>query len=100
MKLLIHSQTSTAVLPKFGNVNVISYHTLLGLWLLIHAGIKVVKQMKASIEFELCLTESELDGPGRVYGSLCDVGHDNDLSHKGYKWGENLSRKLESSDNF
>ena len=73
---------------------------LLGMWLLIHAGIKVEKQMKASIEFELCITDSELDGPDRVYGSLCDVGHDNDLSHKEYKWGENSSRKLETSDNL
>ena len=44
--------------------------------------------MKASIEIELCITDSELGGPDKVYGSLCDVGHDNDLSHKGYKWGK------------
>ena len=56
--------------------------------------------MKASTEFELCTTDSELDGPYRVNGSLCDVSHDNDLSHKGWKWGENWNRKLESSDNF
>ena len=55
---------------------------------------KVEKQMKASIEFELCITDSELDGPNKVYGSLSDVSHDNDLSHKGYKWGENWSRQL------
>ena len=37
MKLLIHS-----VLPlKFGNGYVISLHTLLGMWLLIHAAIEV-----------------------------------------------------------
>ena len=56
--------------------------------------------MKAPIEFELCITDSELDGPYKVYGSLWNVNHDNDLSHKGYKWGENWNRKLESTDNF
>ena len=39
-KLSIHSQTSTE-LPEFGNGLVSSYHTLLGMWQLIHAGFKV-----------------------------------------------------------
>ena len=41
MKLFIHSQTSTVQQLKFGNGQVISSNTLLGVWLLIHAGIKV-----------------------------------------------------------
>ena len=41
MKLLIHSLTSTVQPLKFRNGQVISSHTLLGVWLLIHAGIKV-----------------------------------------------------------
>ena len=41
MKLLIRSQTSMVVPLKFGNGWAISFHTLLGKWLLIHAGIKV-----------------------------------------------------------
>ena len=41
MELLIHSQTSTAEPLKFGNGYVISSHTLQGLWLIIHVGIKV-----------------------------------------------------------
>ena len=40
MKLLIHSQTSTAQPLKFGNGWVISSHILLGMNLLIHSGIK------------------------------------------------------------
>ena len=39
--LLIHSQTSTAVLLKFGDGYVILPHALLGMWLLIHAEIEV-----------------------------------------------------------
>ena len=42
MKLLIHSQTSTVQPLKFGNGQVISSHTLLGMWLLIHAGLKLI----------------------------------------------------------
>ena len=41
MKLLIHTQTSTVQPLKIGNEYVISSHTLSGMWLLIHAGIKV-----------------------------------------------------------
>ena len=41
MKLLIHSQTSTVEPVKFGNEEVISSHTLMGMPLLIYAGIKV-----------------------------------------------------------
>ena len=41
MKLLIHHQTSTVAQLKFGNGLVNSSHTLLGVWLLIHAEIKV-----------------------------------------------------------
>ena len=41
MKLLTHFQTSTVVPLKFGNGYVISSHTLFGMRLLIHAGIKV-----------------------------------------------------------
>ena len=41
MKLLIHSQTSMVVPLKFGNEQVISVHTLLGMWLIIHAVIRV-----------------------------------------------------------
>ena len=41
MKLFIHSQTSTVQPLKFGNGYVIPSHTLLGMWLLINAGIKV-----------------------------------------------------------
>ena len=40
MKLLIHPQTSTVQLLKFGNEQVISSHTLLGMWKVMHAGIK------------------------------------------------------------
>ena len=42
MQLLIHSQTSAAEPLKFGNGYLISAHTLLSMWLLIHAGIKVI----------------------------------------------------------
>ena len=38
MELLIHFQTSTAQPLKIGNGEVITSHTLLGMWLLIHAG--------------------------------------------------------------
>ena len=41
LKLLILSQTSTAVPLKFGNRYVISCHILLGMLLFIHAEIKV-----------------------------------------------------------
>ena len=41
MRLLVHSQTSLAQPLKFGNGWVTSSHTLLDMWLLIHAGIKV-----------------------------------------------------------
>ena len=41
MKLLIHSQTSTIERLMFENVYIISPRTLLGMWLLIHAGIQV-----------------------------------------------------------
>ena len=47
MKLLIHSQTSTVVSFKFGNGLVVSSHTLLDIWLLIHSGIKVNPQKAA-----------------------------------------------------
>ena len=40
-KILIHSQTTTSAQLKFGNEYVISFHTLLGVWLRIHAEIKV-----------------------------------------------------------
>ena len=36
-----HSQTSTVKVFKFGNRYKISFHTCLGIWLLIHVGIKV-----------------------------------------------------------
>ena len=41
MKLLIHSQTSTVAPLKFENGWIISSHTFLGMWLLIHFGIKL-----------------------------------------------------------
>ena len=41
MKLHIHYQTLTVAPLKFGNGYVISYHTLLGMWLPIHAEIQV-----------------------------------------------------------
>ena len=41
MKLLIHFQTSTIKLLKFGNGYVISSHSLCGIWLFIHTGIEV-----------------------------------------------------------
>ena len=41
MKLLLHSQTSTVQPLKFGNGEVVPSHTLLDMWLLTHAGIKV-----------------------------------------------------------
>ena len=41
MKLLIHSQTSTVVSLKFENEQVIPPHSLLDMWLLFHAAIKV-----------------------------------------------------------
>ena len=41
MELLIQSQTSTVQPLKFGNEQVISPHALLGMQLLIHAGVKV-----------------------------------------------------------
>ena len=40
MKLLIHSQTSTAAPLKFGNGYVISSQTLVEMGVLIHAGIQ------------------------------------------------------------
>ena len=45
MKLLINSQTSTVQPLKFGNGYVISSHTLLGMWWLLHAGIKLKPYM-------------------------------------------------------
>ena len=41
VKLLIYSQTSTAGPLKDENGWIILSHTLLGTWLLVHAGIKV-----------------------------------------------------------
>ena len=41
MKLLIHSQAATVQMLKFGDGWVISFHNLLGMWLLINAGIKI-----------------------------------------------------------
>ena len=41
VKLLIYSQTLTAAPLKFGNVKAITRYTLQGIWILIHAGIKV-----------------------------------------------------------
>ena len=41
MKLFINYQTSTVAPLKFGNALVISSHTLLDMWLLIHADINV-----------------------------------------------------------
>ena len=41
MKLLINYQTSIVQQSKFRNGKVISSHTLLGVWLLTHAGIKI-----------------------------------------------------------
>ena len=41
MKLRIRSKTSTAQPLKFGNGYVGLSHTLLGMWLVIHVGIKV-----------------------------------------------------------
>ena len=41
MKYVIHHQTSMVELFKFGNGLVISFHTFLGMWLFIRAGIKV-----------------------------------------------------------
>ena len=42
MKLRIHSQSSTVQPLNLGNEKVIPIHALLGMWLLIHAGIKVI----------------------------------------------------------
>ena len=42
MKLLIHSQISTAQLLKFGNGEVISFHIQLDMCLFIHAGIWLI----------------------------------------------------------
>ena len=41
IKLLIHSQTSTMQPLKFGNEWIISSHTVLGVWFIIHTGINV-----------------------------------------------------------
>ena len=41
MKLHVHSHTTMAAPLKFGNGQVISSHTLLGMWLFIHLEIKV-----------------------------------------------------------
>ena len=41
MKLLIHTQTSTVQPLQFGKEYIISPHTLLAKWVLIHAEIKV-----------------------------------------------------------
>ena len=43
MKVLIHSPTSTAIPLKFANGSAISFHILIGMWLFIHAAIKVWK---------------------------------------------------------
>ena len=40
-EILVHSQTSAVPLLKFGHGKVILSHTLLGMWLVIHAEIKV-----------------------------------------------------------
>ena len=46
MKLPTHSQTSTMLSSlKFGNGQIISSHTLLGLWLLIHAEVFLCGEM-------------------------------------------------------
>ena len=43
VQLLIHTQTSVVQPLKFGNGCVISSHNLLGMWLLMHVGIKIDK---------------------------------------------------------
>ena len=40
-ELVIHLQTSTGQQLKFGGVEVVSSHILSGMWLIIHAEIKV-----------------------------------------------------------
>ena len=42
MKLGVNFRTATEQPLKFGNKQTISTYTLLGMWLLIHAGIYVV----------------------------------------------------------
>ena len=49
IKSLIHLQTSTVQPMKFANKYVISSHDLMGMWLLIHAG----------IEFKACWWKGE-----------------------------------------
>ena len=58
MKLLTHFQISTVQPLEFGNGFVISSHTLLCLWLLIHAGIK-------------CDSERGPSGPGELFHWHC-----------------------------
>ena len=41
VKLLIHSQTSMVQPLKFGNGFIISFHTLLSMWLFVHVGIEL-----------------------------------------------------------
>ena len=49
MKLPIHSKTSTVQQLKFGNESVISSHTLLGMWLLIHVKSMLIKMATGDI---------------------------------------------------
>ena len=46
--LLLHSSTVQPI--KFGNGYVISFHTLEGIWLLMHTGIKLIMSVKAPVE--------------------------------------------------
>ena len=61
-KLLIHSQTSMAQPLKFGNGKVISSHTFLGMWLLIHLGIELNQfiLVKRAPERYLHMTDSNI----------------------------------------
>ena len=58
MKLVICSKTSTVQPLKFGNGWVIPAETLLGMWLLIHAGIKVKPCLQKRPQYTLCVPKT------------------------------------------
>ena len=107
MTLLIHSQTSTVQLLKIGNGYIISSHTLLDMWLLIHAGIKVKPFLVKGDHGVSFLAGAQCPDPGTPLGGyqILDVSYEigRDLefacNRSGYTPnGGNLTCELDTSN--
>ena len=88
MKLLIHSQNSLVELLKFGNGNVISSHILLGIWLFIHVGIKLIHVSKRAPFVNKCVTKEEIFWLLYIRFRRCKSLYNLDIYYK--LWKKNL----------